>query len=363
MTDKTPKKNAKNLVNTQATSAKTTDTERDSEPQPTNLPSADDLKERFKAGSIPLQTDFADIIDLANIGRQAVGGTESQDGPADGFTLSEKGLLQLMPNENKGISVDEDGVAVKADKGIEVDSGGVAVKGGDGIEVNEKGVAVKAGEGIEIDSNGVSLPLGAGLNHSSTGLEIKCKTNGGLRASKDGTSVIPGQGINLSSTGVGVKAAAGIKVSDNGVSVGLTNDQSGLSTDENNGLVLNKNAWIRTMCGLHSANFYAVDIGVAVFFCNFEMGCVAYVYGREGKYLSEDRGKMKLNNIVANRIMTMSASDFASIGTGPDETKMIGWLSQHAAEGFYFKGELRNFVHNTSYEINLKLISAPHHEM
>ena len=122
MTDKTPKKKAKNLVNTQAASAKTTDTERNSEPQPTNLPSADDLKERFKAGSIPLQTDFADIIDLANIGRLAVGGAKDQFEPADGFTLSPQGLLQLKPNENKGISVDQDGVAVKVDdKGIEVD--------------------------------------------------------------------------------------------------------------------------------------------------------------------------------------------------------------------------------------------------
>jgi len=41
------------------------------------LPTADALKARFKAGCIPLQTDFGDLIDMANIGRQAVGDSET----------------------------------------------------------------------------------------------------------------------------------------------------------------------------------------------------------------------------------------------------------------------------------------------
>lgn len=43
----------------------------------TSLPTADALKERFKAGTIPLQTDFAHLIDMADIGRQGVGETET----------------------------------------------------------------------------------------------------------------------------------------------------------------------------------------------------------------------------------------------------------------------------------------------
>jgi microcystin-dependent protein len=43
----------------------------------TSLPTAAALKERFKAGAIPLQTDFAHLIDMANIGRQGVGETET----------------------------------------------------------------------------------------------------------------------------------------------------------------------------------------------------------------------------------------------------------------------------------------------
>ncbi|WP_319938281.1 hypothetical protein [Xenorhabdus littoralis] len=49
-----------------------TDNNRNSEsliPAKTNaIPLADALKERFKSGSIPLQTDFADLIDMENIG-------------------------------------------------------------------------------------------------------------------------------------------------------------------------------------------------------------------------------------------------------------------------------------------------------
>ncbi|MGL4353721.1 MAG: hypothetical protein ACRCTP_07320 [Aeromonas popoffii] len=116
MTDKTPQNKAETPVNTPATLARTTDTARRA------LPQADALKSRFKAGSIPLQTDFADLIDLANIGRQAVGGAEGQTGPANGFTLSSEGLLELKPNAAKGISVDQDGVAIKVGSGLQIDS-------------------------------------------------------------------------------------------------------------------------------------------------------------------------------------------------------------------------------------------------
>lgn len=63
------------------------------------LPQADKLKKQFKAGSIPLQTDFADLIDLANIGCKAVGQAKDQKGPADGFTLSSTGRLELVPEQ------------------------------------------------------------------------------------------------------------------------------------------------------------------------------------------------------------------------------------------------------------------------
>ncbi|BEO35850.1 hypothetical protein SMQE32_47870 (plasmid) [Serratia marcescens] len=122
MTDKTSKNTAENAVNTSAALAKTTDTAREGKLKSRALPQADALKARFKAGSIPLQTDFADLIDLANMGRQAVGGAEGQTGPANGFTLSSEGRLELKPNAAKGISVDQDGVAIKVGSGLQIDS-------------------------------------------------------------------------------------------------------------------------------------------------------------------------------------------------------------------------------------------------
>lgn len=120
MTDKTPKKAAENLVNTQDALAKITDTARDSEPKSKALPQTDALKARFKAGSIPLQTDFGDLIDLANIGRKAVGGAEGQTGPAQGFTLSESGCLELKLNEKMGMTVDGNGVGLNNDAWIKI---------------------------------------------------------------------------------------------------------------------------------------------------------------------------------------------------------------------------------------------------
>ncbi|WP_439412910.1 hypothetical protein [Enterobacter ludwigii] len=108
MTDKTSRKKTKNTVKL----PKPAMVQIDSAPPGQDVPQADDLKLRFRAGSIPLQTDFADLIDLANIGRQAVGGDKGQAGPGNGLRLSDKGLLELNPKNNGGISVDEGGVGL-----------------------------------------------------------------------------------------------------------------------------------------------------------------------------------------------------------------------------------------------------------
>ena len=163
MKDKTPKTKAENPVNIPTAFASTTDTVRDGEPKNQTLPQADALKDRFKAGSIPLQTDFADLIDIANIGRQAVGGAEGQAGPANGFNLSSTGSLELKPKVDNGISVDKDGVAVKVNtaKGLKVDKDGVYLPLGWGPMHTDSGLSVYVGHGLQCDQeNGVSLAPG-----------------------------------------------------------------------------------------------------------------------------------------------------------------------------------------------------------
>lgn len=211
MTDKTPKNKAENPVNTPTALAGTTDTARDGELKGRALPQADALKARFKAGSIPLQTDFADLIDLANMGRQAVGGAEGQTGPANGFTLSSMGRLELKPNAAKGISVDKDGIAVKAE-------------GNKGLQVTNNGVSVKPGNGIAVNSSGVNIKLAKGAN-----------TNGGEGHGTDGATSGNGGGLNLTANGLSIDAGDGIQIDSKGVSIKLAAN-SGLSADETNGL-------------------------------------------------------------------------------------------------------------------------------
>ncbi|MGF6190439.1 hypothetical protein [Serratia sp. 2723] len=77
---------------------------------------AEELKDRFKVGSIPLQTDFSNLIDVAEHGRKAVGKSAGQTGPAEGFTLSETGRLELKLNAGGGIKVDKDGIGLKPEQ-------------------------------------------------------------------------------------------------------------------------------------------------------------------------------------------------------------------------------------------------------
>ncbi len=261
MTDKTPKSKAENPVNTPAALAKTTDTARDGGPKSKALPQANALKARFKAGSIPLQTDFADLIDLANMGRQAVGGAEGQTGPANGFTLSSEGRLELKPNAVKGISVDQDGLAVKlktisglmmdkdgvsvkpkADSGIELkDSAGISLKPGNGISVDKDGIAVRAegNKGLQVNNNGVSVKPGNGIAINSSGVNIKLakgiNTNGGEGQGTDGTTSGSAGGLNVNQNGFSVDPGDGMQINTRGVSIKLAAN-SGLSADETNGL-------------------------------------------------------------------------------------------------------------------------------
>ncbi|WP_337048339.1 hypothetical protein, partial [Serratia liquefaciens] len=224
------------------------------------LPQADALKARFKAGSIPLQTDFADVIDLANMGRQAVGGTEGQTGPANGFTLSSEGRLELKPNAAKGIGVDQDGIAVKVNTnyGLKMTAEGIAINDGLGIEFSSTGqlnlkvkkdggfsggpggASVIPGEGITIGSSGVGVKAGNGIAVTSNGVNVKlakgASDNGGGGQGTDGfTSLGSAGGLVVSSSGLSVDAGNGIQIDGKGVSIKLAAN-SGLSADDTNGL-------------------------------------------------------------------------------------------------------------------------------
>ncbi|OCQ52985.1 hypothetical protein Ppb6_01878 [Photorhabdus australis subsp. thailandensis] len=77
--------------------------------------SADDLKDRFKAGSIPLQTDYKHLIDMADIGRKATGQAPGQaDNLNSALKLDEHG--RLVVKAGNGITVDENGIKINPDQ-------------------------------------------------------------------------------------------------------------------------------------------------------------------------------------------------------------------------------------------------------
>ncbi|MDE1482848.1 hypothetical protein [Xenorhabdus bovienii] len=154
------------------------------------LPTTDELKNSFREGSIPLEKDFHDLIDIANLGRKAIGQDPGQ-----------------LDNSETALELDEKSgrLVVKAGKGITVSSNGISVKTQDNgaIDITSDGLQVSCWESGGItttDSNGLYLKLVGGNNSNSW----------------NGIS-----GLELSDQGVKIKANTGIKVDENGLSVDI----------------------------------------------------------------------------------------------------------------------------------------------
>ncbi|RAW92372.1 phage tail protein [Photorhabdus laumondii] len=243
-------------------------------------PSSDELKNRFKAGSIPLQTDYSDLIDIADIGRRAAGKAPDQtNNPNSALELDNSSGLKVKTNPTGGISVDSSGIAVKCwpsggitvtdgsglylklvggnsgngwsgISGLGLGSDGVKVKAGNGINVDNNGVAVKAKDNtINVDPTGISVRLGWGIKIGDgldvkagngitadwNGVSVKSKDNT-IRVDPTGISVNLGWGVKVGG-GLDVKASNGINVDSNGVSVkakagsGIKVDNDGVSID------------------------------------------------------------------------------------------------------------------------------------
>ncbi len=102
-------------------------------------PDIDTLKSKFKAKSVPLETDFATLIDIADCGRKAVGASPGQAGPGVGLTLDPAGKLAVQ-EPGLGLSFDKNNsLQVETGNGIAVDkdSGKVTVRLGAGLGLVE----------------------------------------------------------------------------------------------------------------------------------------------------------------------------------------------------------------------------------
>ncbi|MEK9495803.1 hypothetical protein V2H77_04935 [Photorhabdus sp. P32] len=215
-------------------------------------PSADELKNRFKEGSIPLQTDYSDLIDIADIGRRAVGKAPDQtENPNSGLELNNNSGLSVKTNPTGGISIDKDGVSVKCwdSGGIQVtDNTGIYLKlegsdthgssGTSGLSLNKNGAKVKAGNGINVDGNGVSVrSKDSTINVGPDGISVGI--GWGVKAGGAGLDVKASNGINVDGYGVSVKPKdnGGISVDKDGVSVKCW-DSGGIQVTDNTGIYL-----------------------------------------------------------------------------------------------------------------------------
>ncbi|MBS9440743.1 hypothetical protein [Photorhabdus heterorhabditis] len=196
----------------------------------------DELKNRFKEGSIPLQTDFADLIDIADIGRRAVGKAPDQiENPNSALELKDDSGLAVKVNANGGLQANENGISVKikdqsllsdteglavnTGKGLWINKGKLEVDNHDGIEIVNEGVKVKASDGINVNNSGVSVKASDGINVNSSGVSVKAKmTHGGIAVNKEGVSIIPDTttGIMITDKGLGIYLGNGLKCDDAG---------------------------------------------------------------------------------------------------------------------------------------------------
>ncbi|MGV7961264.1 hypothetical protein QPK13_09155 [Photorhabdus tasmaniensis] len=186
-----------------------------------NGPSGDNLKNRFKEGSIPLQTDFADLIDIADIGRRAVGQAPDQtNGLNSTLELNDRDGLAVKINANGGLQANKNGISVNIkDKSLLADSDGLSVNKGKGLWINEGKLEVGNHYGIEIVPQGVKVKSGDGINVDSNGVSVKAKKeHGGIAVNEDGVSIIPDTttGIIITERGLGIDLGDGLKYSNAG---------------------------------------------------------------------------------------------------------------------------------------------------
>ncbi|MCP9268469.1 phage tail protein [Xenorhabdus sp. XENO-1] len=204
----------------------------------------DKLKDKFKDGSIPLQTDFNQLIDIADIGRKACGQSPQQNGPGKGLKLDDSGTLSLKmgtisSQDFSPLILEKDILSVDLGSGLINNSNGISVGQGNGIVVNKNdvavnlaankglivepnGIAIKPGNGIQFDSSGAlaSKPADSTITVDSSGIKVKIKTDRGINVD-DGLQVYlhKNGGIGYNSEGICIKTGNGIKIDNDRVAV------------------------------------------------------------------------------------------------------------------------------------------------
>ncbi|HCF3047457.1 hypothetical protein ACM714_27595 [Pseudomonas aeruginosa] len=216
--------------------------------------SVEKVKEAFKAGATPSDTDYSKLIDLATVGCKAVGAsTEDVTTVNPGVGLA---VVQgaLTVKQGVGVSVGSDGVAVSYDK----DRLEITEKKELGIKLKEKGglskdggLHVAAGAGLTVDKgNGLELnlaeksglttassKLGVAVDANRSGLEFDGSNGLRVKLQPENESYIERDAQGLAITGAGIERVKGAlkDASINALGKAVTNTSSGFKEDESVG--------------------------------------------------------------------------------------------------------------------------------
>ena len=170
---------------------------------------ADDLKDTFIEGYVPMEEDYAALIDLAEAGRKALGYNETSHAPGPGLIITAD-VLAVNPY---------------VDGGLEVSSPGVGVKQSDTIGSSTSGTNVipDTTKGIKVGTSGVEAfpDTNNGINVDANGIAIIADANKGMTVGTNGVTLIPdaGKGVQLGGTGVGIISSDSMLADTAGIAV------------------------------------------------------------------------------------------------------------------------------------------------
>lgn len=249
------------------------------------------LKDRFKARSIPLETDFWDLIDVADCGRKAVGMSPDVTPVTNtGLTLdNDTGQLKVQPEPDKGISVTDNGigVVVAPDKGIQLDANGIGVNHDDTLRIingNQLGVADNY-----VTKSGDSTIKGGSLTIESD--------NEGI-SFYDGARIFKQSGVSSLRWYKGTNNALPQICDNNGNNASNIATENYVNNTVNNSVV----GWKKIIAELHGCDLFADYYGIRLYAKSGINPCVVYVYCVNNTILVDWYNReTTLNGVAASR--------------------------------------------------------------
>jgi hypothetical protein len=112
-----------------------------------------ELKKKFVTGATPTETDYQDLINLADVGRKAVGVPDGEGDPKPGDGLdyySKDGKLSVKRKEHSGLTVSDTGLGVKPGIGVQLGENTVklAIKEESALSTEGGVLHIKTGNGV-----------------------------------------------------------------------------------------------------------------------------------------------------------------------------------------------------------------------